>query len=114
MVDGYLSIEDLKKVEMVVGLVVAAKNAENSEKLIRLELDLGEEKRRVIFTGVRLLGFEADWFVGRKLLVVANLEPRKMINDEYSQGMLLAVDGSDGKPVFLEVGDGVEVGSKVR
>jgi tRNA-binding EMAP/Myf-like protein len=58
MVDAYLSIEDLKKVEMVVGLVVAAKNAENSEKLIRLELDLG--------VCMQYLAFGLDQVSGRK------------------------------------------------
>ncbi len=63
---------------------------------------------------MRPFGFGPEDFAGKKFLFVTNLEPRKMVNDEYSQGMILAVDSSEGKPVFIEVGEGFEVGAVVR
>lgn len=111
---GVISIDQFKEVEIKVGLVVEATNAENSEKLIRLVVDCGEEQKRIIFTGVRPFGFVPDYFVGKKWLIVTNLEPRKMVNDEYSQGMMLAVDGPEGKPVFVQMNEEIAIGSKVR
>lgn len=109
-----INIDQFGIVEMRVGKVVEAANAIGSEKLIRLVVDIGEEKPRTIFTGVRVYGYEAEWFVGKRFLFVTNLEPRKMVNDEYSQGMILAVDSNEGKPVFVEVDKSLEIGARVR
>lgn len=108
-----ITIDQFKEIEIKVGVVVEATNAQNSEKLIRLVVDVGEEKPRLIFTGVRPFGYTPDYFLGKKWLVVTNLEPRKMVNDEYSQGMILAIDGAD-KPVFVQMGEEAPVGAKVR
>ncbi len=117
-----ISLDDFKKVEMRVGLVTEATNVEGSEKLIRLSVDLGDEKR-TIFTGVRSFGYTPDFFVNKKWLFVTNLEYRKMPSfvetpagkmREDSQGMILAVDGTDEKPVFVQMGDDAPVGSRVR
>ncbi len=108
-----INIDQFKQVEMKVGLVVEAENQEGSEKLIKLKVDFGEETTRTIFTGVRPFGYTADYFVGKKWLFVTNLEPRKMMGEE-SQGMILAVDGSEDKPIFLTLPEDVPVGAKVR
>lgn len=107
-----INIDQFKEIEMRVGLVTEATNVEGSEKLIRLTVDLGDEKR-IIFTGVRLYGYMAEWFVNKKFLFVTNLEYRKMMGEE-SQGMILAVDGVDGKPVFVQIGDDAPMGARVR
>lgn len=108
-----ISIDQFKEVEITVGLVVEAANQEGSEKLIRLVVDFGEEPKRTIFTGVRPFGFTPEHFMGKKFLFVTNLEPKKMMGME-SQGMILAVDGEDGKPVFVEAMVDMPLGSKVR
>lgn len=108
-----ITIDQFKSVEMKVGYVQAAVNQEGSEKLIRLTVDFGEDHPRTIFTGVRPFGYEADYFVDKKWLFVTNLEPRKMMGLE-SQGMILAVDGPDGKPLFLTVDTQAPIGSSVR
>ena len=95
---------------MRVGKVVEATYPEKSEKLIRLVVDLGDEKR-VIFTGVRTLGYTIDDFLDKQFFFVTNLAPRKMMNEE-SQGMILAVDGAD-KPLFLSA-EGMPLGAKIR
>ncbi len=107
-----ISIDDFAKVELRVGLVTEAVNKEGSEKLLRLTVNIGEETPRIIFTGVRVFGFTPEDFLNKKFLFVTNLEYRKMM-DEESQGMILAVDSPEGKPVFINA-DGLDIGSKVR
>jgi methionyl-tRNA synthetase len=106
-----ISIDDFAKTEIRVGQVVEAINKEGSEKLIRLVVDFASEKR-IIFTGVRTYGYTPEDFLGKQFLFVTNLEYRKMM-DEESQGMILAVDGQNNKPVFIS-GEGLPVGAKVR
>ncbi len=114
-----ITIDDFSKIEIRVGLVAEAVNKEGSEKLIRLMVDFGTEKR-VIFTGVRNYGYTPEDFLNKKFLFVTNLEYRRMM-DEESQGMILAVDGlelpfgehGNVKPVFVSA-EGLPVGSKVR
>jgi tRNA-binding EMAP/Myf-like protein len=77
-----------------------------------LVVDVGEKEPRVIFTGVRGFGFIPEDFAGGQFFFITNLAPRKML-DEFSQGMILAVDGADNKPQFLKA-DGMPVGAKIR
>ena len=120
-----ITIKQFSDVEIRVGQVIEAVNKEGSEKLIRLTVDFGptspEASRdvRIIFTGVRTFGFEAEYFLNKKFLFVTNLEFRKMM-DKESQGMILAVDPTSpsaslgaSKPIFVEVPD-LPVGAKVR
>ncbi len=107
-----ITIDDFAKVELRVGLVTEAVNKEGSEKLLRLTVNISEETPRIIFTGVRTFGYTPEDFLNKKFLFVTNLEYRKMM-DEESQGMILAVDSSEGKPVFVEVPN-LPVGTKVR
>ena len=106
-----ITINDFAKVEMRVGLVTEAINKEGSEKLIRLTVSFGDELR-TIFTGVRQFGYTPEDFLNKKFLFVTNLEYRKMM-DEESQGMILAVDSPEGKPIFVSA-ENLPVGSKVR
>jgi methionyl-tRNA synthetase len=107
-----ISIDEFARVEMRVGKVTEAANKEGSGKLIRLVVDVGEEKPRIIFTAVRPFGYTPEFFLGKQFFFITNLAPRKMM-DEYSQGMIMAIDGSDGKPQFLS-GDGMPAGAKIR
>ncbi|MCX6793563.1 MAG: tryptophan--tRNA ligase, partial [Candidatus Gottesmanbacteria bacterium] len=107
-----ISIDDFAKIEMRVGKVTEAVKKEGSEKLIRLLVDVGEEKLLIIFTAVRPFGYTPEFFLGKQFFFITNLAPRKMM-DEYSQGMIMAIDGSDGKPQFLS-GEGMPAGAKIR
>jgi methionyl-tRNA synthetase len=107
-----ITIDDFSSVEIRVGNVEQAEHVEKSEKLIRLHVDFGDFGKRVIFTGVRTYGYTADDFTGKQFLFVVNLEPRKMMGEE-SQGMILAVDSADGKPLFIS-GVGLPIGSPIR
>ena len=106
-----ITIDDFFKIELRVGKVAEATHPEVSEKLIRLRVDFGDEVR-TIFTGVRPFGFTADDFLHKQFLFVTNLASKKMIGEE-SQGMILAVDGDDAKPVFVTA-EGMPIGSRVR
>jgi len=106
-----ITIDEFANVEMRVGKVEAAENVEKSEKLIRLHVDFGEIGKRIIFTGVRGFGYKPEDFTGKQFFFVVNLEYRKMMGEE-SQGMIMAVDGSD-KPIFLSA-EGMPVSAKIR
>lgn len=112
-----IGIEEFAAVDERVGKVMKATNAEGSEKLIRLEVDFGEPiGKRVIFTGVRPFGYTPEFFQDKQFLFVVNLAPRKMMN-EFSHGMILAVDGlsEEGKPkpIFI-TGEGMPLGARIR
>jgi methionyl-tRNA synthetase len=92
-----ITIEDFAKVDLRVAKVLAADFIEGSDKLLRLSVDLGTEQR-TIFAGIRG-AYEPEALVGRHVVVVANLKPRKM-RFGVSQGMVLAASG-DGTGVFL-------------
>lgn len=106
-----ITIDEFARVEMRVGKVLEATNKEGSGKLIRLVVDVGEKEPRVIFTAVRPFGYMPEFFRGRQFFFITNLAPRKMM-DEYSHGMIMAVDGAD-KPIFLTA-EGMPVGAKIR
>lgn len=108
-----ISIDEFSRVEMRVGRVVEATNKEGSEKLIRLLVDIGDGKPRIIFTGVRGFGYTSEDFIEKQFFFITNLASRKML-DEESQGMILAVDSEkDKKPLFISA-EGMPVGAKIR
>ncbi len=108
----HITLDEFKKVVAKIGTVVAAEAVEGSEKLIKLSLDFGEETPRQILSGIRQW-YTPESLIGKQLLFVTNLAPRSMMGLE-SHGMLMAVDGVDGKPVFLVPETTVEAGSTVR
>lgn len=107
-----VSVNDFAQIDIKVGKVTQAEDVEKSEKLIRLHVDFGAFGTRIIFTGVRTYGYSALDFDGKQFFFVVNLVPRKMMGEE-SQGMIMAVDGPDGKPLFV-AGDNLPVGSRIR
>lgn len=92
-----MTIDEFRKVELRVGKITAAERVEGSEKLVKLQVDTGEPRQLVAGIGK---AYEPEALVGREIVVVANLEPRKMMGLE-SQGMLLAAHGEDGVPFLL-------------
>ena len=106
-----ITIDDFSKVELKVGTVLEAEEVVESEKLIKLKVDLGEETPRQILAGIKQW-YKSEDFVGKQVVVIANLEPRMMMGLE-SQGMMLAADSEDG-PIFLTVPKSVSPGTKIR
>jgi len=95
-----ITIDDFKRVELRVGKVVEASRVEGSKKLLKLVVDLGTEKRQIV-AGLAEY-YKPEEMVGKYVVVVANLQPRKIMGVE-SQGMLLA---TCDKPVLLTIEKG--------
>ncbi|OGI98617.1 methionine--tRNA ligase subunit beta [Candidatus Nomurabacteria bacterium RIFCSPLOWO2_02_FULL_40_10] len=107
-----LSFEDFQNVDLRVGKVVSAERVEGSEKLLKLQVDLGAEfGERQIIAGVGKV-YEPDSLVGKEIIIVTNLEPRSLMGLE-SQGMLLAADSESG-PILLIPDKDAKPGSKVK
>jgi methionyl-tRNA synthetase len=107
-----IGIEDFAKVELRVGLVKSAEKIQGADKLLKLMVDIGDEVRQVL-AGIAM-GYTPEELVGRKVVVVTNLAPRKMRGLE-SNGMLLAASaGPDGKPILCTFAEDIPVGSKVK
>lgn len=109
--DSTIQFEDFAKIELRVGLVIEAENHPNADKLIVLKVDLGDETRQLC-AGLRG-HYEARELLGKRLIIVANLAPRKMRGLE-SQGMLLAASTpNQEKVIILTTDDEVPPGSTV-
>ncbi len=106
---NYVDIDVFKKIDLRVAKVERAERVEGTQKLLKLVVDLGSEKRQLI-AGIAEV-YSPEDLVGRQIVVVANLKPKK-IRGEWSQGMLLAAV-VDGKPVLLTVDREVPPGSKI-
>lgn len=104
-----ISIDDFSKVELKAGTVLEAESIEESEKLIKLKVDLGEESPRQILAGLKLY-YKPEYFVGKQFIFVANLEPRVIMGFE-SAGMILCTDTK--KPILLKPSSKVVPGSKI-
>ncbi len=105
-----ISFEDFKKLEIRIGKIVSAQKVEETDKLLKLEVDLGEEKRQVV-AGIAEC-YEADELVGKEVPVLVNLEPRKIRGVE-SNGMIL-VANDNGKLVLLHPEKEVAPGANVQ
>lgn len=105
-----VSIEDLKKLEIKIGTVISAEKVENSDKLLKLIIDFGNQQRQIV-TGMAEF-FAPQHFIGKQLPVVMNLEKRKFKGEE-SQGMILAADVNNA-PVLLHPEKKIPEGSIVK
>ncbi|MBI4399496.1 methionine--tRNA ligase [Candidatus Micrarchaeota archaeon] len=103
------SFEDFKKIELIVGRIESASRLEGTDKLMRIMVDIGSEKRQLI-AGVAK-DYKEEELVGKSIIVLANLEP-KVIKGYESQGMLLA---ADAQPLaLLTVDKDVAPGTVIR
>lgn len=102
--------DDFAKLELKAGTVTACEKVEKADKLLKLEVDLGTEKRTIV-SGIAQ-HYNADEMVGKQVIVVTNLAPRKMKGIE-SQGMILTAEDSDGKLQLLKPENIVSPGSNV-
>jgi methionyl-tRNA synthetase len=107
-----ITIDDFVKVELRVAQILVAERIPKADKLLRLEVDLGAIGKRQILSGI------AEWYapedlVGRRIIVITNLAPRKMRGLE-SHGMLLAASEEGGKPFLATVPEGVAIGTRLK
>jgi len=108
-----INIEEFKKVDIAVGKIVSVEKVPDTDKLLKLSVDLGEEKLRQIVSGISLYFPDYNVLVGKKCMFVANLEPR-MIRGIESQGMILAISTEDNKFSLLTPNDEIPVGTRAR
>ena len=109
--NAHISIDDFSKVELRVAQILVAERIPNADKLLRLEVDLGYEKRQIL-AGIAPY-YEPEKLIGRKIVIVANLAPRKMRGLE-SNGMLLAASLPDGAPVLASFLEEVPLGARLK
>jgi methionyl-tRNA synthetase len=106
-----IAIDDFVKIELRVAEVLLAERIPKADKLLRLEVDLGYEKRQIL-SGIAEF-YTPEELVGRRIIVITNLAPRKMRGLE-SHGMLLAASEEGGKPFLATVPEGVPVGTRLK
>lgn len=114
-VDNFITIDDFIKVDLRVGEVKVCERIPNADKLLRFEIDLGEPEYRQILAGLAEY-YEPEKLIGRKVVVVANLKPRKMRGLE-SQGMICAAsleDDSGPNPALATFLEEVEIGARLK
>ncbi len=110
---NYITIDDFIKVELRVGEIKVAERVPNADKLLRFEVDLGEAQHRQILAGLAEW-YEPDKLIGRKVVVVANLKPRKMRGLE-SQGMICAASlTEEDTPAIATFLEDVKVGARLK
>jgi methionyl-tRNA synthetase len=106
-----ITIDRFIETELKVATVLEAERVPKSEKLIKLRLDVGEETPRQVVAGIGL-AYQPEELVGKQVVLVANLQPAKLMGVE-SQGMVLAAS-IDGKPVLLNPDAQVPNGTRVK
>jgi len=107
-----ITIDDFAKIDLRVATVLEAERVKGADKLLRLVVDLGFEKRQIL-AGIAM-AYAPESLVGRKVVIVANLQPRKLRGLE-SQGMVVAASiGDDGKPVLASFIEEIENGARLK
>ena len=113
--EGIITIDDFSKVHIKVGQIRKGAKVENSRKLLRFEVDIGEKAPRIILAGLSEF-YDPKDLVGKKILVLANLEHKKLAGQE-SQGMILAYQskGDEDKQLFnvIQISDSAIIGSRI-
>jgi len=110
---GTISIDDFAKLDLRIGKVLQCGFVDGSDKLLRFELDAGELGKRQIFSGIRGAYTEPEKLIGRKVVFIANLAPRKM-RFGVSEGMILSAGNGGDDLRLLDVDDGARPGATVK
>jgi len=106
-----ISFDEFMKVDLKIAEILSAEKIDKSDKLLKLQVDLGDDKRQVV-AGIAQ-SYEPNSLVGKKIVFVANLKPAKLFGVE-SQGMILAIEDENGKLIVIEAESHVSAGTKVR
>ncbi|MEA9771734.1 methionine--tRNA ligase [Xanthomonas campestris] len=110
---GLIGMDDFAKLDLRIGKVLVCEAVEGSDKLLRFELDAGELGKRQIFSGIRASYGEPETLVGRSVVFIANLAPRKM-RFGISEGMILSAGFDGGALALLDADAGAQPGMPVR
>lgn len=107
-----INIEDFMKIDLRIAKIISAEPVEEADKLIKLQLDLGNGQTRQVFAGIKS-AYAPEALVGKLTVMVANLKPRKM-RFGMSEGMVLAASGEKSGIYILEPHEGAEPGMRVK
>ena len=108
----YISIDDFSKIDLRIAKVLEAEIVEGSDKLLKLKVDLGNETRQ-IFSGIKS-AYQPEQLIGKQVVVVANLAPRKM-RFGVSEGMVIGASGEKDSEFFIVSPEtGATLGMKVK
>jgi len=110
--EGKIGIEDFAKVDLRVGLVLSAERVKGADKLMHMKIDIGEPQPRTIVAGIAE-AYAPEQLVNRKVVIVANLQPRKLRGIE-SNGMIVAASVEGGKPVLAGFHEEIPVGARLK
>jgi methionyl-tRNA synthetase len=112
-ITSFIEIDDFAKVDLRVGQVLSAERIPKADKLLLMKVDIGEEQPRQILAGIAQY-YEPEKLIGRKVVIVANLKPRKLRGLE-SQGMVVAASyGEEGRPVIATFTEDVPNGARLK
>jgi methionyl-tRNA synthetase len=106
-----MNIEEFQKIDLRIGKIIVAEKVENSDKLLRLEVDFGNEWRQIV-SGIANY-YKPEELIGKKVAFVFNLEP-KMIKGIESQGMILASEDENGNLALLVPDKEIKEGAKIK
>jgi len=109
---GYISIDDFGKVDLRVGVVKQAEAVKGADKLLHLKVDIGEAEPRTIVAGIAL-AYKPEDLIGRKVVIVANLQPRKL-RGLTSQGMIVAASVEGGLPILAGFHEDIAAGARLK
>ncbi len=107
-----ITFDDFAKLDLRVGTIVAAERVPKADKLLKLSIDIGEAQPRTVVSGIAM-HYAPEQLPGQQVVLVANLEPRKMRGVE-SQGMVLMAEDAGGKLVFVQPNEMIAPGAEVR
>lgn len=110
--EAKIAIDDFLKVDLRVGLVLTAQRVKNSDKLMHITVDIGEPEPRTLVAGIAE-AYTPEDLVNRKVVIVANLQPRKL-KGITSNGMIVAASVADGKPVLAGFHEDIPVGARLK
>jgi methionine--tRNA ligase beta chain len=106
-----VTIDEFFKIDLRVGRIVSAENIPNKQKVLKVEVDIGSESRVVVVGAAEF--YSPEELIGKIVIMCTNLEPRT-IGNVTSNGMLLAAENANGKPIFLTIEEEVPLGSNIR
>jgi methionine--tRNA ligase beta chain len=109
--DQYITIEDFSKIHLKIGKIIHAENISGMKKVLKAIVDIGIDTRTVIVGAANF--YKPEELIGKVVVICANMEPRK-IGNIISNGMLLAADGSNGKPIFLTINEEASIGANIH
>ncbi len=106
-----INYDSFLKIDLRTATVLEAEKVEGSDKLLKMKIDLGYEQRQLV-AGIAQM-YTPEEMIGKQIIVVANLEPRKIRGVE-SNGMILAVENSEGKIILITTSEKTENGLRVH